>query len=155
LTETELEAWSQQPGHRVLTFRVTDNFGDSGLTGLASLEVRDGVAHVVDFLLSCRVLGRRVEETMVACLVAEARMAGAAEVWAAYVPTAKNRPVLDFWHRSGFRSSDGAVFSCSVTEGYPQPRCVKVVHEVANEQHQTQWQGAAPAKPSPQREPSL
>ena len=58
---------------RVWTFRVRDRFGDSGLSGLASLALEGPRAVIVDFLLSCRVMGRRVEETMLSWLVRCAR----------------------------------------------------------------------------------
>src|SRR5262249_10510123 len=37
VTEAELMAWVAEPGRRLWTFRVSDKFGDSGLTGIASL----------------------------------------------------------------------------------------------------------------------
>ncbi|MBI3874569.1 MAG: HAD-IIIC family phosphatase [Verrucomicrobia bacterium] len=126
LTEPELDAWAKQPSRRAWAFRVADKFGDAGLTGLASLEVRDGVAHVVDFLLSCRVLGRKVEETMIAWLVARAKEFNAAEVRAEYLPTPKNKPVLEFWQRSGFECADGTRFTRRVADGCAQPDCVEV-----------------------------
>ncbi len=126
LTEPELDGWAKQPGRAVWTFRVADRFGDAGLTGLASLDVRGGTAHVVDFLLSCRVLGRKVEETMVAWLVARAKELRAAEVCAEYLPTPKNKPVLEFWQRSGFECADGTHFTHRVADGYAQPECVEI-----------------------------
>jgi len=127
LTEPELDSWAAQAGRGMWTFRVSDKFGDAGLTGLASLEKRGTTAHVVDFLLSCRVLGRKVEETMVAWLVARAAELGAVEMRADFIATAKNKPVLDFWRRSGFECVSEKSFTRLVADGYPQPGCVVVV----------------------------
>ena len=44
--------------------RVADRLGDAGLTGIVSVEVDGRRRTLVDFVLSCRVMGRRVEETM-------------------------------------------------------------------------------------------
>jgi FkbH-like protein len=126
LSAAELRAWAAA-GNRVWAFRVRDRFGDSGLTGLASLTVQDDRATVVDFLLSCRVMGRRVEEAMVAWLVERARELGARELCATYVPTERNRPCLDFWRRSGFASADGARFTWDLGTEYPLPAAVQLI----------------------------
>ncbi len=108
LTEPEFLAWAAEPGHEVWAVHVGDRFGDAGLTGLLGLE-RDGDAcRVVDFVLSCRVMGRKVEETLAHLAVARARAWGAARVEARHLATAKNRPCLEFWTRSGFDRADAA-----------------------------------------------
>lgn len=126
LTEPELEAWPREPGRGFWTFRVADRFGDAGLTGVASIERRGDTAHVVDFILSCRVMGRKVEEAMVAWLFAGAREIGAQELRATFLPTSKNAPMLEFWRRSGMASADGRVFSRAITDDYPMPRAVTI-----------------------------
>lgn len=103
LTEGELTSWAQQGQRSIWTFRLADRFGDTGLTGLLSLEIDGDQATVVDFLLSCRVLGRKLEECMLRKAIAVARDAGAARLDAVFVPTAKNGPCFEFWRqRSGF-----------------------------------------------------
>ena len=73
-------------------FRVSDRFGDYGLRGLANLKVVGSHAYITDLLLSCRVFGKKVKETILAILIREARANGAALVTAIYRPTAKNKP---------------------------------------------------------------
>lgn len=102
MSEPELQRWADQPGCSVHAFHVSDRFGAAGLTGILGLQIRDGVAHIEDFVLSCRVMGRKVEETLVHVATELARAQGAASVRAEYVPTAKNGPCLAFWRRSGF-----------------------------------------------------
>ncbi len=127
MTEQELDSWAKPPGRRIWVFRVVDRFGDAGLTGLASLEKQGDTARIVDFLLSCRVIGRKVEETMVAWLVRQARELGSAEVRAEYRPTPKNPPCLEFWQRSGFGCQDPHVFTLRTEAGYPPPECVELI----------------------------
>jgi FkbH-like protein len=124
LTEAELRAWAAGEGHRAWAFRVSDRFGDAGLTGVASLSLADGRATVVDFVLSCRVLGRRVEEAMLAWLVRCARSAGARELRAQLVPTPRNGPCLDFWRRSGLAAEGETRFSWTTSDEYPAPEAV-------------------------------
>jgi FkbH-like protein len=129
LTESELDAWLAEPGHELWAFRVSDRFGDSGLTGIGSLANSDGEATVVDYILSCRVMGRKVEETVVAVLVDEARRRGADEVRAVYRPTAKNKPCLRFWKDSGFEEPEEHVFVRDTAEPYEVPSQIEVVRE--------------------------
>jgi FkbH-like protein len=125
LSDRELIDWSRQPGHGFWTIRVADRFGDSGLTGLLGVQEEAGQLRIVDYVLSCRVMGRKVEETMVALAVQRARDRGLARVVAEYLPTAKNAPCLEFWRRSGFETEAGC-FSWNVSRDYPVPRVVRV-----------------------------
>lgn len=131
MTEAELADWTREPSRRLWTFRVADKFGDSGLTGIASLELRGDAAEVVDFVLSCRVMGKRVEETIVHQLVEGARALGASRLTAHYEPTKKNAPCLEFWQRSGFESADGRTFAWDLSRAYPKPRAVELRVAVA------------------------
>jgi FkbH-like protein len=58
LTEQELLAWAAGPRRRLWTVSVSDRFGDAGLTGIVSIEADGSVGRVVDYLLSCRVMGQ-------------------------------------------------------------------------------------------------
>lgn len=107
MTEDELMAWAKEDNHKLWTFRVGDRLSDSGLTGLISLEFENTKARIVDFVLSCRVMGRKIEETMVHKAISHAR-ASSSEVgliWAKYVPTPKNKPCFNFWKSSDFKFS--------------------------------------------------
>lgn len=83
-------------GGRGWTIRVRDTFGDYGTVGLVVAEARDGVLHVPVFLLSCRVLNRRVERRVLRLLCAEANEAGCRTVRLAYRPTQRNAPARQF-----------------------------------------------------------
>jgi FkbH-like protein len=50
------------PGHEIWTVSVRDRFGDYGQTGVLVLRKEGDVVEVVQWVLSCRVLGRGVEE---------------------------------------------------------------------------------------------
>jgi len=81
--------------------RAGDRFGDSGLTGvLIALPEGNGL-RVDTWLMSCRVLGRRLEEAMFGALVRYAAENGYTHITGEYVPTAKNSQVADLYARLG------------------------------------------------------
>lgn len=132
MTNAELVAWLQGEGHCLKAFRVSDRFGDSGLTGILSLKKQGDEVHVADFVLSCRVMGRRVEETMLAVATNEARRMGAGTLIAEYLPTAKNKPCLEFWKRSGLQVDVAHhTFRWSLNDTYPVPAHITLVQDEA------------------------
>ena len=122
MTESDLKDWARAADRKVWTFRVSDKFGDSGLTGLVSIEAGKEEGEIVDFVLSCRVIGRKVEETMLHTVIGFARSSGLKTVRARHFPTAKNKPCLEFWRKSGFRHDESSdVFAWDTQDAYPVP----------------------------------
>jgi len=68
MTQQEYQLWADEIGHRVIVFHVEDKFGSYGLVGLLGLKFseEDQVLQIIDWILSCRVMGRGVEDTMLA-----------------------------------------------------------------------------------------
>jgi FkbH-like protein len=131
MTKQELWNWSQQPGNTVLTFRVLDKFGNYGLVGVGSLSLSNGSskdAQLVDFLLSCRIMGRKVEEAMLHVVSDYARSAGATGLHIAYIPTLKNQPCLRFFESAGLHSNgDDKAFTLDLQKAYPKPATTHLV----------------------------
>jgi len=110
-TASDLERLLADPGHELLTLSVADRFGASGITGLAILR-HEGERAVVDTLLmSCRVLGRRVEDAFLALLAARAAARGASTLVGLYEPTPKNAQVATFYPDRGFAPVEEGVFA--------------------------------------------
>jgi FkbH-like protein len=125
LSESELVEWSRVPGHEVWTIHVSDRFGHAGLTGILSLARAGDEVRVEDYVLSCRVMGRRVEETMIWAAKHRASALGGKTLIATPFATAKNKPCIDFFARSGLgKSSDG--YAEAVGAGEPPPALVAV-----------------------------
>ncbi len=122
LTETEFMEWSKTSGNKVLALRVSDRFGDMGLTGLLSFEIEVNSLKIVDYVLSCRVMGRKIEETMIALAAQYAKNHKVINVYARYIPTAKNKPCLEFFKRSSLvGDEDNLVFSLESGVEIPFP----------------------------------
>jgi FkbH-like protein len=102
-----------QEGSECWTARVCDVFGDYGLVGAIVFDATGNQLRVDTFLLSCRALGRGVEERMMDDLKLWAVERGAESVVIPFVPTARNRPALDFLSRYCDVSADAkARFEC-------------------------------------------
>lgn len=133
MSESELMAWSKQKHHRLWTLRVADKFGDAGLTGIVSLEIQEGQAQIVDFVLSCRVLGRHVEETMLAAAVQHAQAMGIQNVYARFVATAKNKPCLEFFKNvTPSLQQQGDCFAWHGNQSFPMPEHIELVSSIAS-----------------------
>jgi FkbH-like protein len=129
MSEVELQDWATQENHKLWTIRVSDRFGDSGLSGIVSLEIDGDQAKIVDFVLSCRVMGRKIEESMLAVTTEYALNQQLDRVQARYLPTEKNKPCLHFWQESGFDyDPDSNCFSWRLEKAYPFPEQVHVEH---------------------------
>jgi FkbH-like protein len=97
LSEAEFSQWLADKDHTVWTFRVADKFGDAGLTGLVGVAWQGTTAEITDFLLSCRVMGRKVEEAMLAVVAQAALARGAHQLRARLNDTGRNAPCRQFW----------------------------------------------------------
>ena len=127
LTEAELRAWVGGSGREMWVVHVSDRFGDAGLVGILGLEWGGATATLVDCVLSCRVLGRQVEEAMVWAAVERARDGGAQRLVAPFFPTPKNKPCLDFLLKSGLEHGKGAdSFVWEAERRYPRPRALRI-----------------------------
>ena len=82
--------------------RLEDIFGDNGMISAVICRQTGQSWEVDSWIMSCRVLGRRVEETILQYLVAQARPRGITEIIGRYIPTARNGLVRDHFERLGF-----------------------------------------------------
>jgi FkbH-like protein len=100
--QVEIGAW------RVYTMRVSDRFGDFGLTGVAIVATAGTTWHLDSFLMSCRVIGKSVESALIAAIARDARAAGASTLTAEYIESGRNQVAAEFLPSHGFvRQPDG------------------------------------------------
>ena len=93
MEQEEFWRWCGLPGRQAWVFSVADRLGDSGITGLISAESIDAQnARLTDFLMSCRVMGKQIEEAML-YFVNETL---AARLHIACRKTDRNQPFLEF-----------------------------------------------------------
>src|SRR5262249_30664069 len=82
--------------------RLTDRFGDNGMISVIICR-RSGADWLIDtWLMSCRVLGRKVEQALLMELVMAARAVGVDRLIGRYIPSGRNRLVEDHYPKLGF-----------------------------------------------------
>lgn len=101
-TEGEVERLAADDNHICLYFTLRDKFGDHGLISVVVLDKDGDTLFVSQWLMSCRVLKRGMEEFIADTLLRAAREAGFAKVEGEYIPTAKNAMVRDLYEKMGF-----------------------------------------------------
>lgn len=99
----EIAQLSRSPAAAVRWLRLRDRFGDLGLVCVGIVRPSDdGTWEIDTFLMSCRVMGRGVEQAFLHDLVRAAIEAGARRIRGVYRPTPKNHIVADFYRQYGF-----------------------------------------------------
>jgi len=86
----------------IYSMQVSDKFGDEGIVGVAIIRKEPTLWTLDSFLLSCRVIGRKVETALLARVLADAKDKGVSVIIGEYIPTQKNAPVKNFYSSHGF-----------------------------------------------------
>ena len=102
--EAEVKVWMALDNFYSQTVRLSDRFGDFGLTGILFGFIEDETLNVSNWLMSCRILGRGIEECMLANVLRQARAVGVVAIEAEYLPTTKNGVVSGLYPRLGFEA---------------------------------------------------
>lgn len=102
-TEADVEAFEESASGLTLQIRLLDRFGDNGMISVIICK-SDGPDWLIDtWLMSCRVLNRKVERTTLNQIVAAAKVAGVRALIGEYVRTERNGMVRDHYARLGFQ----------------------------------------------------
>jgi FkbH-like protein len=104
----DIRRFADLPDHAVAWLRLADRYGDLGLVCVGILARADETTWEVDTLLmSCRVMGRQVEDAFLAFLAEIAADRGARRLRGLFLPTPKNKPVERFYQEHGFTELPG------------------------------------------------
>ena len=100
--ELQIAEWVAASDVLTLQVRLTDQFGDNGMICSVIACPRDRAWVLDTWVMSCRVLGRRVEEAVLNEIVRRARAGGVAQLVGLYRPTPRNGLVRDHYRKLGF-----------------------------------------------------
>ena len=104
--EEEIKEFSNDPNFEVGCAQVLDKFGDNGITGVYIVKKNKDFWIIDTFLLSCRIMGRGVENAILAEIMKSAKKNGINEIKAKFIPTEKNKPAENFLSEFGFEKQD-------------------------------------------------
>lgn len=102
-TEAEVAEIERDPACFTLQSRLADAFGDNGM--ISVVICRPGATHTWEidtWLMSCRVLGRRVEHMVLQEILENARRHNIRTLRGTYIPTDRNKLVIDHYRKLGF-----------------------------------------------------
>ena len=106
-TEAQIEAVAKDDDHLTIYFMLKDKFGDHGLISVVILDKQENATLFVnEWLMSCRVLKRGMEEFIVNKMVQTAMEHGFKKIIGEYLPTPKNAMVKNLYETMGFTRVD-------------------------------------------------
>ena len=112
--EKDIKTFSNDKNKLVICASVEDKFGDNGITGAIIIEKLNSQEWLIDtFLLSCRIMGREIENSILNFIVEEAKNNNVEKLIAEYIPTKKNKPAESFLSDYGFKE-DGTRWIFSI-----------------------------------------
>ncbi len=105
-SEDDVRRFAGGPSHVLMTMHAADRFGDQGLVAfvLVSLnaETAPASARILDWVMSCRAMNRRLEFKLQQALEDHLRSLKVERLFAAWRATAKNAPVESLFDAFGF-----------------------------------------------------
>ena len=128
--QEEIERLAKDPNFMVISLSSQDRFGDNGLVGVAIVEKGIPQWRIDSFLLSCRIIGRRIEETLLAHIVQEAKSAGAEILKGEFISSKKNSPAKEFYKNNKFvlvKDGDQQDWEYDLAVDYPFSDLIQVI----------------------------
>ena len=105
-SEAEIAGLQSRSDAMTIQARLEDIFGDNGMISAVICRQTGQRLEVDTWIMSCRVLGRCVEEAILQYMIGQARLRGIAEIIGRYIPTARNGLVRDHFAKLGFSRID-------------------------------------------------
>lgn len=98
----DIETMLNSLQYKVFVAAVEDKFGDNGTIAVIILRMECNTVLMDSFLMSCRVMGRKIEEQLVGYIENKMRQGNYSELITSYFPTPKNKPVQELFDRLGY-----------------------------------------------------
>jgi len=101
--DVDIQHYAEDSFTDVINIKLRDKFGDSGIIGTCIVIYENQKAIIDTFLLSCRVLGRSIEDIFILYVLRKAKQRGCIIVEGEYIRTRKNNQVEFFYINQGFK----------------------------------------------------
>jgi FkbH-like protein len=136
-SEEQIAQMERDPAFFTVQVRLTDTFGDNGMISVVICrEDEPGEWEIDTWLMSCRVLGRCVEQMVLQHVVEQAKRRGVHKLKGAYIRTERNKLVEDHYAKLGFTQTSGEedgrrAYELAVNEAEFEPHPAMVVSSFA------------------------
>jgi FkbH-like protein len=131
-TEADIRSFVENPESEVIQLRLKDKVGDLGIVGAVIVNYSGASAEIDTFLFSCRALGRGAEIALAAEIIERAKSHGCQTIRGAFLPTAKNQQVADFYDRLGFKHDStkdgGRNYSAKIENLMLPAQAITIIH---------------------------
>jgi len=122
----EIQKMVQTDNFLIGCVQVEDKFGDNGITAAFIVEKNGTKEWILDtFLLSCRVMGRQIEKSILAYIIKIAKQNSIDKITANFIPTKKNQPIENFLPDCGFKKEKD-FWSISLNDSFMAPDFIKI-----------------------------
>lgn len=131
-TDDQVAHFLRDPNAVTRQFRLIDRYGDNGIIAIiiAFHNEAELCLEIDTWLMSCRVLGRQVENATLRVMVEIAKAIGAQSLIGRYVPTDRNGMVRDHYATLGFKprlgEQSGAEWILQLAEYVPTTTSIKI-----------------------------
>ncbi len=129
--EEDIKEFSKNGDYVVVSAKVEDKFGDNGITGVIIAEKSFDKWRIDTFLISCRIIGKGVEEALLAYVIEIAMKERAVCLLGEFIPTSKNAAARDFYKKNGFKliqkDNTHEIWKYDLSKGYNYPDFIKIV----------------------------
>lgn len=102
-TEDDIRKYSKDELYDVIIVKMEDRFGDLGVIGTSVIKYKEESAEIEHFILSCRALGRSVEDVMLKSVIQRTKFRGVKNLYGTYVASPKNDQTRFFYANNGFQ----------------------------------------------------
>lgn len=115
-TESSFEKYLDNPKVKTLVISLSDKFGNHGITGLLTGKIIKDSLVIENFLMSCRILGRKVEDQMIYEALNIAKKNKLKFLVGCYIKTKKNIQCKNFYSDRKFKKKTSQKYVLSLKD---------------------------------------
>jgi FkbH-like protein len=126
-TNVEIERIMADTNFLTVSVEVADKFGNYGLIGVVIIETTGTSANIDTWIMSCRVLKRTVEHTVMNYIVEQLLKLNIQTLNGQYIPTEKNKLVLNLLGDLGMSETESNQYALNLNEFQKLKSFIKVI----------------------------
>ena len=139
----EFQRLLNDPNFICVCSSCADRFGEYGIVGFASIQRVEERLMLVDYVMSCRVAQKKVENAWFRWALETTAAAGYSRLYANYVKTSRNHVLLTALHDVGFAAVDervgGTLLELDSARPIPDSDLVTLVADTAQWLELSHW----------------